>query len=73
MDEEDKSGRVLFGGPSVVGSSCGLVASASYNAWAISLTNSGSRLTFKTRDLALYAGKQFTKIYADFMLLKKEQ
>lgn len=36
--------------------------SASVNA------NIGSRLAFKTDDLAEYAGKQFIEIYADFML-----
>lgn len=30
--------------------------------------NIGSRLAFKTDDLAEYAGKQFIEIYADFML-----
>lgn len=40
---------------SVVDSACG---SASF----------GSRLAFKTDDLAEYAGKQFIEIYADFML-----
>lgn len=29
----------------------------------------GSRLCFKSRELAIYAGKQFTDIYADFMTL----
>ena len=29
----------------------------------------GSRLVFKTRELAEYAGRQFIELYADFMLL----
>jgi hypothetical protein len=29
----------------------------------------GSRLCFKTRELAIYASKQFTSIYSDFMTL----
>lgn len=32
------------------------------------IANIGSRLAFKTDDLAEYAGKQFIEIYADFML-----
>lgn len=31
----------------------------------------GSRLAFKTRELAAYAGQQFTEIYADFMFRHK--
>ena len=34
-----------------------------------SFSTVGSRLCFKSRDLAIYAGKQFTDIYADFMTL----
>jgi hypothetical protein len=73
MDEDDKSRLVVFGGSSSGGSLCGLVATSSRYAWTNSDSYAGSRLAFKTRDLALYAGKQFKKIYADFMLLKKEQ
>lgn len=35
-----------------------------------SLTVVGSRLCFKSRALAEYAGKQFTDIYSDFFLIK---
>ena len=31
----------------------------------------GSRLCYKSRDLAIYAGKQFTDIYEDFLTLNK--
>lgn len=31
----------------------------------------GSRLCFKSREMALYAGKQFESIYARFWLIKK--
>lgn len=39
-----------------------------------SYTNSyyGSRLAFKSEELAEYAGKQFTEIYADFCFIPKE-
>lgn len=33
-------------------------------------TTVGSRLCFKSSDLAIYAGKQFTDIYNDFFLIK---
>ena len=32
----------------------------------------GSRLAFKSEELAEYAGKQFTEIYADFCFISKE-
>ena len=31
----------------------------------------GSRLCYKSRDLAIYAGQQFTDIYEDFLTLNK--
>ena len=34
--------------------------------------SSGSRLAFKSKELAEYAGKQFTKIYADFIFKAKK-
>lgn len=43
-------------------------AGASY-ASSYSATNYGSRLVFKTRELAEYAGRQFIELYADLMLL----
>ena len=67
MDEETKA-RVVYrsnnsadalGGVSYADS---VYDSASVNA------NIGSRLAFKTEELAEYAGKQFAEIYADFML-----
>ena len=35
-------------------------------------SGSGSRLAFKSEELAEYAGKQFTEIYADFCFIPKE-
>lgn len=39
-----------------------------YGGWATSSTV-GSRLCFKSRELAEYAGKQFTEIYKEFMTI----
>lgn len=66
MDEEDRS-RVV-GRASLSASAYGGVACAnSYHASSISDSFSGSRLAFKTRELAIYAGKQFVEIWADFV------
>ena len=35
-------------------------------------SDGGSRLAFKSEELAEYAGKQFTEIYADFCFIPKE-
>ncbi len=39
-----------------------------YGGW-LTGTGVGSHLCFKTRDLAKYAGKQFLKLYEEYMLL----
>lgn len=39
---------------------------------AVVSASSGSRLAFRTEDLAKYAGKQFIDIYADFCFIPKE-
>lgn len=68
MDEDEKKevGLLLWGGSAVGGSRCGLAYAYSLNAWSISSSNFGSRLAFKSEELATYAGKQFIKIYANF-------
>lgn len=66
LDDEEKGRCVLRSGYSTnsgfgfVG--CGATYDASY-----SLASYGSRLAFRTRELAAYAGRQFTEEWADFM------
>ena len=45
----------------------GLVYANVYNASSYSFTSYGSRLSFKSKELAAYAGKQFIDIYADYL------
>lgn len=68
MDEDEKKevGLLLWGGSAYHGSHCGLACAYSCNAWSLSSSNVGSRLAFKSEELATYAGKQFIKIYANF-------
>lgn len=68
MDEDEKKevGLLLWGGSASYGSHCGLACAGSYIAWSVSTSNFGSRLAFKSEELATYAGKQFIKIYANF-------
>lgn len=67
MDEKTRA-RVVFRSDSSAvaggGVSFAYSSSGSANVYAVI----GSRLAFKTDDLAEYAGKQFIEIYADFML-----
>ena len=70
LSEEEKSrvvcrsgyGAGAYGGVSVAG--------AGYDSAYVS-AGIGSRLAFKTKELAEYAGKQFIDLWADFCLTKK--
>ncbi|WP_304472623.1 hypothetical protein [uncultured Duncaniella sp.] len=66
-DEEKKEvGLVLWGGHANYGSYCGLGIASSRNAFSNASAYFGSRLAFKSEELADYAGRQFFDICADF-------
>lgn len=68
MDDEDKE-RCRFVGRSSnnAGANGGLVyADASYGS-AYSYSHIGSRLAFKSRELAIYCGKQFIEIWINYL------
>ncbi len=71
LDEETKKGGVLFGGTAACGASAGFVYASSSYAPSHARASIGSRLCFRTRDLARYAGRQFADLYADFYLIRK--
>ena len=50
------------------GASSGLVSVSSYYAFSYAHTIVGSRLAYKSRPLAEYAGIQFNELYAKFIL-----
>lgn len=52
--------------PSSAGFGCAATSGAPSNSYA----GVGSRLCFKTRELATYAGRQFEDLYNDFFLIK---
>lgn len=68
MDEDDKK-RCRFVGRSNSGASAygGLVYAYAGNGSAYSHTVVGSRLAFKSRDLAIYCGKQFIDIWINYL------
>ena len=61
----------LFGGNSNNGSYCGLASSDSSDAWSYSFAFISARLAVKSKELAVYFGKQFIEIWADYVLIRK--
>ena len=57
----------LFGGRSGAGSDCGLASAASCDVWSTSGAVSSARLAVKSEKLAVYFGKQFISIWADYV------
>lgn len=66
LDDEEK-GRVVGRSHNFADALGGVVYSHAYYASSYSDSHDGSRLAFRTRELAAYAGKQFTEEWADFM------
>lgn len=68
MDDDDKE-RCRFVGRSKNGASAygGLVCASAYYGSVYSDTNFGSRLAFKSRELAIYCGKQFIEIWINYL------
>ena len=72
LDEDDKS-RVVLRSNSYAHAFGGLVYASALNASSHSHTSIGSRLAFKSRELAEYAGKQFIELWADFCFRPEEK
>lgn len=68
---DDEKGRVVGRASHNSYASGGLVFASANNASSISNGSVGSRLAFKTRELAEYAGRQFVELYADFVFPEK--
>ena len=71
MNAETRA-RVVYRSGSSAYSFGGVSYAHAGNASAIVLAYLGSRLAFKSEELAEYAGKQFTEIYADFIFKAEE-
>ncbi len=68
LDEYDREMcRVVCRGGSCAYALCGLVYAYAFYASSCSRTFYGSRLAFKTKELAAYCGKQFIDIWVDFL------
>lgn len=72
MSEDEKQERRCVGRSVNYASAYGgLVYSYANAASSSSVTNSSSRLAFKSEELAKYAGKQFAELFADFCFIPK--
>lgn len=71
MDEKTRT-RVVLRSLNVSSTDGGVACVSAYYDSSHTVSDSGSRLAFKSEELAEYAGKQFTEIYADFCFIPKE-
>lgn len=63
----------LGGGRSNYGAFCGLAFAYSNDAWSNTSANISARLAHKTKELAIYSGKQFTELWANYTTGKEVQ
>lgn len=69
LSKEDKSRCVLRSG-NYSNANSGLACARAHYASSYSFTYCGGRLAFRSEELAVYAGRQFTEVYAEFYLFK---
>ena len=65
QEEKDKNILVLLGGDAYYGAYCGLASLHSINAFSGSDAYIGSRLAYKTDELATYSAEQFRDLWAE--------
>lgn len=72
--KDDHNLQLWFGGgDSSDGASCGLASAYSCFAWSNAIANISARLAHKTEELAIYSGKQFTELWANYTTGKEVQ
>ena len=72
MNEEDKS-RVVYRSSYNAYAYGGVAGASTFSGSSSAVTYIGSRLAFKTRELAEYAGRQFVEIWADYVFKPEEE
>lgn len=72
MSEEQRS-RVVARSYSYAHAIGGVACANAVSAASVAFTSYGSRLAFKSKELAEYCGKQFIDIWADFVFKVREQ
>ena len=71
LSEEERGHAVLRSGSNTGASSGVVFVNANYSP-LYSGAYVGTRLAFRTRELALYAGEQFTEEFADFLFKPRD-
>lgn len=71
MDEDEKTNRRLMSTGDYQTGYAGLACALSHHAPSATNTHFGSRLCLKSDTLAVYCGKQFINIWADYILIRK--
>lgn len=71
MDEQEKQDRHLISTGDYETGYAGFASALSYNAPSNATTRFGSRLCLKSEALAVYCGKQFIDLWADFNLVRR--
>jgi len=69
MDTDKRESVVLWGGGASFGAYCGLASAYSHYGWSVANAIVGSRLALKSEELAVYFGKQFAELIADFIFV----
>lgn len=65
--KDERNLQLWFGGgASNYGAYCGLASATSYSAWSTASAYLSARLAHKTEELAIYSGKQFTELWANY-------
>lgn len=72
MSEEEKS-RVVYRSYVYANANGGVACAVTFYGSSFAHTFIGSRLAFKTRELAEYAGRQFVEIWADYVFKPEEE
>lgn len=72
MSEEEKS-RVVYRSDGNASGNGGVACASTNSGSSHTYTYIGSRLAFKTRELAEYAGRQFVEIWADYVFKPEEE
>lgn len=67
MMQDRKDKLVLLGGFANYGSRCGLGCVYSGHAWSNASASIGSRLAFRSKELAIYCAEQFLDIWAQYI------
>lgn len=69
MGKEGAEERAMINATDVSEVFAGLGYADSYYAWSLSFAYIGSRLAYKSRELARYSGKQFIELWKEYLLI----